>query len=389
VSVSIITFADLGDKNNLKTPDISPVIDKFSKEQELDYVFCRINKNFHFRKTKGVIHFNLHIFLKLIELIAFYNIDARKIEEKYFDYKVKQNLIKSDIQIFHPENIFAESIKEARNKEMITIGITSVAHPKTNDKIFVDEAKILNYPHDIFNMRERLRIANNVVNSLDYIIAISDFVKKTYVENDFPIEKIFVANPDIDLDKFHTKKIERSKKFNVVFPASSTGILKGLQYLVEAWQYIDIPHKKMIVLGERRGWPKEMEKMISNQISKDQTIDEIGHVNNPEDYFREADVVVYPSLTEGFGRASLEAMACGTPVIVTENAKGIVENGKTGFVLTIRDVEGIKEKLEYLYHRRDKAREMGKRAAQAAREKKSFGQAVYEIYQEICKREGI
>jgi glycosyltransferase involved in cell wall biosynthesis len=106
-------------------------------------------------------------------------------------------------------------------------------------------------------------------------------------------------------------------------------------------------------------------------------------VSNPEDYFQLADVAVYPSLSEGFGRASLETMACGTPVIVTENSQGIVQDGETGFVLPVRDAEGIKEKLEYLYENKSKAREMGKRAARAARAKKPFGDVVYEIYQKI------
>jgi alpha-maltose-1-phosphate synthase len=97
---------------------------------------------------------------------------------------------------------------------------------------------------------------------------------------------------------------------------------------------------------------------------------------------------VFPSLTEGFGRVTLEAMACGIPVITTENARGIVEDGKTGFVVPIRDAKALAEKIQYLYDNREIASEMGRQARLAVEKKKPFGEAVYEIYQEILKREG-
>lgn len=45
MSLSIITFADLGERKNLKTPGILPVIDKFRKEGLLQQVICRRTKN--------------------------------------------------------------------------------------------------------------------------------------------------------------------------------------------------------------------------------------------------------------------------------------------------------------------------------------------------------
>ena len=97
--------------------------------------------------------------------------------------------------------------------------------------------------------------------------------------------------------------------------------------------------------------------------------------------------MVFASLTEGFGRVTLEAMASGIPVVTTENARGIVEDGKTGFVVPIRDAEAIAEKIQYLYDHRDILKEMGKEARKAVENKKPFGKAVYEIYEEILKKE--
>ena len=46
-----------------------------------------------------------------------------------------------------------------------------------------------------------------------------------------------------------------------------------------------------------------------------------------------------------------QALACGLPVIISENtgAKDIVAEGYNGYVVPIRSVDNIKERLQYLY----------------------------------------
>jgi glycosyltransferase involved in cell wall biosynthesis len=62
------------------------------------------------------------------------------------------------------------------------------------------------------------------------------------------------------------------------------------------------------------------------------------------------DVLVFPSLFEGFGLVVLEAMAQGTPVITTTHTCGpdIIEDGTDGFIVPIRSAEAIAQKLEVL-----------------------------------------
>jgi len=62
------------------------------------------------------------------------------------------------------------------------------------------------------------------------------------------------------------------------------------------------------------------------------------------------DLLVLPSLFEGFGLVILEAMAQGTPVITTDHTAGpdVIENGTDGFLVPIRSAEAIAEKLDLL-----------------------------------------
>jgi glycosyltransferase involved in cell wall biosynthesis len=85
-------------------------------------------------------------------------------------------------------------------------------------------------------------------------------------------------------------------------------------------------------------------------------------------YYSSASVLVFPSLVEGFGLVLLEAMASGIPIITTCNTAGpdIIADGVEGFIIPIRDVESLKEKLEWCYRHPQELAEMGRSARQTA-----------------------
>ena len=76
------------------------------------------------------------------------------------------------------------------------------------------------------------------------------------------------------------------------------------------------------------------------------------------------DVMVFPSLFEGCALVVLEAMSQGVPVITTPNAGSsqFVSDGDDGFIVPIRDVEAIVEKLEMLLRDRDRLAAMSQAA---------------------------
>ena len=77
-------------------------------------------------------------------------------------------------------------------------------------------------------------------------------------------------------------------------------------------------------------------------------------------------------------------MACGLPVICTTNTAGedLVTNGVEGFVVPVRDIAALKDKLLYLYENQDIRAEMG---ASALR-KVASGLTWDEIGQQVCQR---
>ena len=74
------------------------------------------------------------------------------------------------------------------------------------------------------------------------------------------------------------------------------------------------------------------------------------------------DIYAHPSIREGLGLASLEAMASGLPLI-TSNVQGVpdyVENGVTGYMCAPMDVDGYAENLHKLTSDKSLRKNIGK-----------------------------
>ena len=67
------------------------------------------------------------------------------------------------------------------------------------------------------------------------------------------------------------------------------------------------------------------------------------------------DVLVLPSIVEGRAMVQTEALSCGLPIVVTANAgaEDLVEQGKTGFVVPIRDPAALAERFNWIANHRD------------------------------------
>lgn len=65
-------------------------------------------------------------------------------------------------------------------------------------------------------------------------------------------------------------------------------------------------------------------------------------------FYSTHDVFLFPTLSDGFGRTQLEAMAQGLPVIATAHCGDVVEHGVSGFIVEVRDAKGIADAITAL-----------------------------------------
>ncbi|MDB5287265.1 MAG: glycosyl transferase family 1 [Mucilaginibacter sp.] len=84
---------------------------------------------------------------------------------------------------------------------------------------------------------------------------------------------------------------------------------------------------------------------------------------------KEHDVLVFPSLFEGFGLVITEAMAQGTPVITTERTAGpdVIEHDNNGWLIKAGDEQDIQHAIEKLLQQPQLIANAGKAAMETAR----------------------
>jgi D-inositol-3-phosphate glycosyltransferase len=85
------------------------------------------------------------------------------------------------------------------------------------------------------------------------------------------------------------------------------------------------------------------------------------------EHYRNADVVVLPSLCDSFGQSVLEAMACGTTCIVTDACGVPVKNGHDGVVVASDQIEAFANAFEVLATDSSSLASLGVAAATTAR----------------------
>ena len=381
MSVSIITVANLGTKTNLKTPDILPVIETLAQRGELAQVICQINTNFHFPHTYSAVPPLLRYSLRAAEKLS--GLSFGRLYHMLSDYFVRMRLKTSDITLVHPPTRFEGAMRKAKKNGSITVGIATVAHPLLDQEIHSEEHRRFGSSSDAKSFKRM----SALVEQFDYIIAISDFIKTSYVERGFSADKIFVAYTGISIPLV-PERAHKSDTFKVLYVAY-TNPRKGLPYLLDAWQELKLPNAELVLVGKYSAdVPEKLKEYCDNIIHSNSSIRWAGDTRDPAPYYKEASIFVLPSLSEGNPRVVMEAMAHGLPVITTTNAQSVVEDGKSGFVVPIRDIAALKEKIAYLYNHRDTAEKMGQEARKVMENKKPFGEAVFEISQEILRREG-
>jgi len=121
--------------------------------------------------------------------------------------------------------------------------------------------------------------------------------------------------------------------------------VKGVQYLLQAMKIIheEMPDVKLILVGD--GEEREHLESLTDSLEIRERVEFAGRVlhKKVQDYMNQADVLVLPSLSEGFPLTILEAMACGLPIVATRvrGVPDIVENDTNGYLVDTKDPEQI------------------------------------------------
>lgn len=138
---------------------------------------------------------------------------------------------------------------------------------------------------------------------------------------------------------------------------------KGPQFLVEAWGRIAAQHPDWTLSIVGNG-PEEpaIRAMVDRLPEGAERVSFSAPVSDPERVLLASDIVVLPSLVEGFPLVVAEAMACGVPVVAADCSAGVrelVDDGVTGLIAARGDAGDLAHQLSWLMESEALRREFG------------------------------
>lgn len=196
------------------------------------------------------------------------------------------------------------------------------------------------------------------------VVTISENAKKEIVEfYGFSDNRVHVATPAVNLQSLYRrsqKDIEEAKlKYGIeakryILALSNLEPRKNLQALVDAYCSLPEEYRKdtALLLVGVSGWKADA---LFSEITK--KVSEGYNIIRPNKYVKDEDkgaiisgasLLVYPSHYEGFGMPPLEALACGVPVITSDNSSlPEVVKGVGEMVNVTNDNNGLKASLKH------------------------------------------
>ncbi len=267
------------------------------------------------------------------------------VKDNLFDFLVSRQVPQANI--FHGWNNFSLlSLRQAKKKGAQIIIERASSHIVTQNNLLKREMKKFKVN---FTPVNPLTLKKSVQEYLeaDFVFVPSQFAYDSFLENGYPKVKLRLIHFGVDIKKFTPQKNKKDNLFRAIF-VGQVGIRKGLPYLLQAWQELDLKDSELLLIGPI--FPDFKDLIKNYNLRKIRFID---YSNNLTQYYQESDLFVFPSIEEGSALVTYEAMAAGLPLIVTHNSGSLVADGQEGFIVETGSVESLKQALLKFYNNRD------------------------------------
>jgi alpha-maltose-1-phosphate synthase len=177
----------------------------------------------------------------------------------------------------------------------------------------------------------------------DLIVVTSSFVRRTFTEQGVPPSKIIVIPYGVDPSPAPRRKTHGGSP-RILF-VGGCSLRKGIPYLIEAFKQLRTPATLRLV-GRAN---EDLFRRVGGLPAGVEAVGPKTGAALAEEYAH-AEVFVLPSVEDGFGLVTLEAMNAGLPVIVSDHAGSaeVVRDGANGFVVPARDAGALATLLDDL-----------------------------------------
>ena len=165
----------------------------------------------------------------------------------------------------------------------------------------------------------------------------------------------FVPGVGIDVDKFKNVVADREQKRaqlsipDDAFLITSVGEVnenKNHKVVINALAQLNDKNVHYVVAGS--GPLEDYLKKLAKELGVSNQVHILGYRDDIAQLYKVSDVCCFPSVREGLGLAAIEGMACGLPVIASDNrgTREYMTNRKTGFVCDANDSQAFAKAIK-------------------------------------------
>ena len=208
----------------------------------------------------------------------------------------------------------------------------------------------IRYPTFISNL------VKPIVKKADLLVVPSQyFLEFAKSEN---LNKNIFASPSggIDTQKFRPLSDKKSADNFTIGYVSRIDTDKGWDTMIEAYAKLQhkIPKLKLIIIGQ--GEEEGKMKKLMAELDTQEGIQFLGTIPNHQliEYYNGFDIFAFPTkrLSESLGVVSLEALACGIPIIGSRigPVKEYVVDGENGFMFEVGNASDMAQKIERFFN---------------------------------------
>jgi hypothetical protein len=233
---------------------------------------------------------------------------------------------------------------------------------------------------------EKLQRKDKELALADAIYVASSFTKRTLEEYPgklAPVQVIPYAFPAVNNDRRYTSAQNRKIKLLYVGGLSQR---KGIAYMFEAVKGLEQWVELTVVGQGNLGGCETLRK----ELTKHKYIPSLPH-HEILQLMSEHDVLLFPSLFEGFGLVITEAMSQGTPVITTDRTCGpdIITHGQDSWLIESGSVSALRQQIESILLHPEALKTVGQAAIQTAQKRpwNKYGQEMTDSIQKLLNTE--
>jgi glycosyltransferase involved in cell wall biosynthesis len=245
--------------------------------------------------------------------------------------------------------------------------------------VTIHDLSFILYPHT-FNRANRLYlrlITRLAVRQADAVITVSEHTRNDVMRLlKVPADRVHAVPNGVD-QRFrplprHAVQLFREQRRlpeRFILCVSTIEPRKNLSSLIRAYAALGNIDCKLVI-GGGRGWQYESVFALVEELGLKDRIWFPGFINHEElpYWYNAADLFIFPSLYEGFGLPPLEAMACGTPAIVSNTSSLPEVVGSAGRLVDPTDVHALANAVHQVLTDKALAESMATQGRARARE---------------------